>query len=157
MSRRPNPFITDEEKMAYLFPRILVSEELFYEGTPCWIWQKCLAGGGYGQFSALNKRMFAHREFYKLLVGEVPRGMQLDHLCRNRACCSPWHLEAVTQQENMLRGRAGCNNYEKTQCVRGHEFDEGNTMRVKRKTPSGGFVFNRQCKTCYSLRCKGKL
>ena len=67
----------------------------------CWIWRGKIAKTGYGVFCQHN----SHRRSYQLFVGEVPAGLSLDHLCRVRSCCNPFHLEPVTLQENLRRGR----------------------------------------------------
>lgn len=81
---------------------------------------------GYGRFG--DQR--AHRVSYEWEFGPIPDGLQIDHLCRNRACILPEHLEAVTQQENMRRGTLHL-VYEArrtaTHCVHGHAFDQANT------------------------------
>ncbi len=70
----------------------------------CWLWTGAL-NGGYGRIHHSPGRvLYTHRAAYELLVGPVPEGMDLDHLCRNRACCNPDHLEPVTRRENLLRG-----------------------------------------------------
>lgn len=71
--------------------------------THCWIWQGALSNKGYGQICTDRTRS-AHRVSYETFVGPVPLGMQLDHLCRNRACINPGHLEPVTAKENQQRG-----------------------------------------------------
>jgi hypothetical protein len=71
---------------------------------PCWLWTASTNVGGYGQFSLDNRPMTSHRFSYSSIVGEIPEGYFLDHLCRVRLCCNPTHLEPVTPQENTLRG-----------------------------------------------------
>ena len=90
-------------------------------GDDCWEWQASVRANGYGQFN-LNGAKKAHRVSYALLVGDIPNSLQLDHLCRNRRCVNPKHLEPVTQQENLRRGAAV-----RTACPQGHPWDEMNT------------------------------
>src|ERR1700761_4086461 len=77
--------------------------------TGCWEWMRSTNPGGYGQImltidgKKVSRR--THKLTYELLVGPVPEGMELDHLCRNRLCRNPTHLEPVTKQENIKRGR----------------------------------------------------
>ena len=72
----------------------------------CWIWRGCNSGNGYGKISVQGRMKMAHRHVYEVLVGPVPEGMVLDHLCRNRACVNPNHMEPVTIQVNTHRGEA---------------------------------------------------
>jgi hypothetical protein len=97
--------------------------------TGCWPWRGKMHPEGYGQISVNGRPEWAHRLAYSLLVGRIPEGLQIDHLCRNRACVNPAHLEPVTARENTLRGEgAGARNARKTHCVRGHEFTPENTV-----------------------------
>jgi hypothetical protein len=104
---------------------------------PCWLWTASLIPFGYGQFGAesgVNVR--AHRFAYELLVGPIPEGMQLDHLCRVRHCVNPDHLEPVTHKEHMRRSVRARRNH----CKYGHPFDQRNTSV---RTDGA-----RACKTC---------
>ena len=73
--------------------------------TGCWLWTGATVRG-YGQFWQGDRKILAHRFAYVNLVGLVPIGKELDHLCRVRCCCNPAHLEPVTRRENMLRAPA---------------------------------------------------
>lgn len=100
--------------------------------TPCWIWRGAKNQKGYGIVRVNRYKLStAHRVAYTVVHGDVPDGKQLDHLCRNRACCNPDHLEAVTSLENTRRGIASRRNMtisiaaESTECK--HEYtDTGN-------------------------------
>jgi hypothetical protein len=107
----------------------------------CWVWRGGLTGNGYGTFSIRrHKTVAAHVYSYVATVGAVPTGCELDHLCRNRACVNPEHLDPVTHRVNVLRGTAPpAVNAAKTHCVRGHEFTPENTRMKGRR---------RLCLTC---------
>lgn len=111
----------------------------------CWVWGGALNVNGYGAFRSSGKdprNIRAHRFAYEMLVGPIPDGMELDHLCRNRPCCNPAHLEPVTGRVNIMRGKgAPAENARKTHCPEGHEYTEENTYI----SPSDGW---RQCVAC---------
>lgn len=121
--------------------------------TGCWLWTGHTNGRGYGRAHINRKRTAViHRLIYELLVGKVPDGMVLDHLCKTTLCCNPKHLEVVTQRENVLRGLApltgGAAQAAKTHCPSGHTYDLTNTVYVRGR--SGGFY--RQCRACNNAR-----
>ena len=124
---------------------IKLSERIkFNEENTCWEWIGTLYNNGYGRISINNKSSYVHRLTYELYIGKIPTGKELDHLCRNRRCCNPEHLEAVTHRENIRRGKTGKHNSEKTHCKRGHPYTKENT-HIK---PNGW----RQCKLCTLIR-----
>lgn len=93
----------------------------------CWLWSGALDPCGYGRIARNGKEQKAHRVSYYLAKGPIPDGLELDHLCRVRACVNPDHLEAVTHKVNAQRGLAGAYLAERTHCPQGHPYDEENT------------------------------
>lgn len=112
------------------------------EASGCWAWIASLDSGYGVYFPAHTEKRRAHRVAYEALVGPVPAGLQLDHLCRNRSCVNPAHLEAVSGRMNVLRGKPSppLVNAQRTDCSRGHMLSGRNLYR----TPDG----RRHCKTC---------
>lgn len=108
----------------------------------CWVWVACTDTKGYGQFRLDGKMRNAHRVAYEMEVGPIPAGMQLDHICRNRSCVRPDHLEPVTPGENIRRGLSA--NARKTCCPAGHLY-AGENLRVE----SNG---SRACRMCRAER-----
>jgi hypothetical protein len=112
---------------------------------PCWLWTGARnVQTGYGVIRVDGKLKYAHRYVWESLVGPIPDGLHIDHLCINRPCVNPDHLEPVSVTENNRRQRyrAGppAENRKKTHCLRGHPFDEENTHR---RTDGG-----RRCRIC---------
>jgi hypothetical protein len=111
----------------------------------CWLWTASWTVHDYGHCSRKEDGVWrsrvAHKVAYEALVGPVPTGLVLDHLCRVRPCCNPLHLEAVTQRENVLRGAGlAAANALKTSCPAGHSYAD-----------SGVYVYpngKRKCRVC---------
>lgn len=107
----------------------------------CWIWNGAKTPGGYGAV-----RIAAHRIFYTIYKGQIPTKLQLDHLCKERMCVNPSHLEAVTQQINILRGNSISARYaQRTHCKMGHPLDG---IKMNKGQPS------RRCLVCHCERQK---
>ncbi|MDQ6875417.1 MAG: HNH endonuclease [Actinomycetota bacterium] len=108
----------------------------------CWLWQGSTTPV-YGIFFD-TVRYLAHRWAYESLIGPIPEGLQIDHLCRTPTCVNPWHMEPVSQRVNIMRSESfTAKAAQKTHCVNGHEFSEANTH--VRATASGR---ERRCRAC---------
>lgn len=118
-----------------LWNKVLVTES-------CWLWTGATDRNGYGLWSppkSSGLRMgVAHRFAYMALVGPIPEGLELDHLCRTKGCVNPSHLEPVTRQENMRRVR-----WTKTHCPNGHDLNADNNRYVR---PNG---HDYSCRACH--------
>ncbi|MFC8095360.1 HNH endonuclease signature motif containing protein [Streptomyces sp. NPDC057301] len=107
----------------------------------CWEWTGARTSKGYGSFWLDGRMQYAHRVAYESMRTPIPDGLVIDHLCRNRACVNPGHLEPVTNRTNILRGVSFCaTRARQTRCVHGHAFTAANTYRA----PNG----TRKCRTC---------
>lgn len=104
--------------------------------TGCWLWIGASAGQGYGRYTiGRGVEDYSHRVAYEAFKESIPASYEIDHLCKNRTCCNPSHLEAVTHLENVRRSpdteatrtAKGARNRTKTHCPQGHPYDEKNT------------------------------
>lgn len=129
-------------------PKPTLAERLWRksERSPdgCLVWTAYRDRRGYGKIAYNGGPVLVHRFAYELLVGPIPEGLELDHLCRNPSCWNPAHLEPVDHRTNVLRGVGPVvENARKTHCKHGHEFTPDNTVPQK-----GG----RDCRECRRLR-----
>ena len=129
--------------------RILKKRDGSQTRSKCWNWKgttfHSTSGARYGCFSYLEKSTLAHRFSYEAFIGKIPKGLTIDHLCRNTLCVNPKHLEAVTLKENILRGNGACaRNARKTHCPKGHPLSGKNLLNRRR-----GF---RECYGCDKIR-----
>ena len=140
--------------------KIQVSETLSWNGTPCWIWTAGLDISGYGELwigPGKSQEAKAHRVSREIFKGAIPQGLECDHLCRNRSCVNPDHIEPVTRQVNfqrgdqspLERGRALLQVRLKaiTHCPQGHEYTLANTHLKRGRARSC-----RQCARDYAKR-----
>lgn len=115
--------------------------------TGCWQWTSVIERNGYGRVTVNYKAHLVHRYVYEQLVGKIPHGMQIDHICKHRSCVNPAHMEAVPPAENNARSSSpSALNARKTACVRGHRFTPEN-IYIPPKTPN-----KRHCRACLKLR-----
>ena len=120
-----------------------------WKETVCWEWLGGKYPTGYGRFALGDKYVYAHRFAYESLIGTIPPGLPIDHLCRNRPCVNPAHMEPVTNKVNILRGQGwGAVHARATHCPQGHPYDLLNTLVDRR-----GY---RECKICRNARARAK-
>jgi hypothetical protein len=117
----------------------------------CWEWRGAHDTAGYARFHVdmRRRREGAHRFAYELLIGPIPEGLELDHLCRNKGCINPYHLEPVTRSVNVRRALAFNPRKHKTHCPQGHAL-AGENLYVyigRRKTAY-------LCKECRRIQCR---
>ena len=113
--------------------------------TGCWVWYGCMTKKGYGMIAvdAPGRKPFgtsAHRVFFIAECGAIPEGLVIDHLCLNKRCVNPSHLEPVTSAVNISRAHKGVPEKRLTHCARGHEVGPENTYYIK----DG----RRECRAC---------
>lgn len=124
-----------------------IASKIAVADSGCWQWTASISVDGYGRTTVNRRTAGAHRACYEILVGSIPVHLVIDHLCRNRRCVNPEHLEPVTRRENTLRGETNAAaNAAKTHCHNGHGFTIENT----RIDPQG----KRVCIECHRERTR---
>jgi hypothetical protein len=114
----------------------------------CWLWRGAFNTGGYGVLKMDKRMRIAHRVSWELLVGPIPDGLTIDHLCKVRACINPAHLEPVTSGENALRGDGPCAQNARLEfCIRGHPFTKTYVRKGHAK---------RACRICINASAKAR-
>jgi hypothetical protein len=117
----------------------------------CWLWTAAVDRYGYGRIAKRQHgHNLAHRFFFANLVGPLVEGLVIDHRCRTRSCCNPWHLEQVNPRENTRRGTSfSVRNAAKENCPRGHALSGSNLYR-----DSSG---KRHCRACWVVHKRAHL
>lgn len=152
--RQQSPKPTHSAIGRFLKKLLLGSQRLGLDGSPlspCWDWQGCTGPNGYGQFKVDGRRdstvrQGPHRFAYEYFTGPVPDGFEIHHICYNRRCVNPLHLEAVTHKANLLDNAAktfAARNASKTHCSHGHELAGENLYQYQGR---------RSCRACNARR-----
>ena len=121
----------------------------------CWLWTGTMPEHGYGAIYRSRQvgkgRMAAHRVAYEMFRGPIPHGLTIDHLCRNRRCVNPDHLEAVSLAVNVMRGEGACAKFARqSTCRRGHPYVVGSwRTQIDAKGRTG-----RRCRLCHRITNK---
>lgn len=114
------------------------------QSNGCWLWTGYLTNG-YGRFKIHGERIMAHRWIYEKEKGAIPEGYEIDHICRQRNCVNPEHLEIVTPRENMARSlNQGARALREDKCIHGHDYTVENTYYSPR-----GY---RRCRACMRIK-----
>lgn len=144
----------NHKQLQQFFSKVSINRKISWGSTPCWIWVGYINPAGYGNFRWKGASTLTHRLIYAWLIDPIPKGNKikaLDHLCRNRACCNPIHLELVPMRINVLRGIGPVpENARKTHCVHGHSLSGDNLIFRKEGSKSSFPV--RRCFICYKAK-----
>lgn len=135
-------------------PKIAAKLERYsVDSSGCWVFQAIALRKGYANISfrvdGKRYQVGAHRASYMIRSGEIPEGLVIDHVCRNRRCINPEHLRAVTSAVNAIENNVGPTavNARKTHCIRGHELSGDNTYLYRGM---------RKCRTCLQFISKNR-
>ena len=127
-----------------------VAARVSVDENGCWVCSYAPDTSGYPQVSYLSRMELTHRVMFVAAKGIIPSALQLDHLCRNRTCCNPDHLEAVLPRENTMRGETIiARNAAVTHCPRGHEYSADNAFPTDLKRGK-----QRRCRACHLEKSK---
>lgn len=118
----------------------------------CIIWSRALNSKGYGVLSDGGRQVYAHRWIYERAIGQIQEGLQIDHLCRNRACVNVAHLEPVTCRTNLMRGESfSAVHAARTACPKGHPYS-GSNLRVRKSGRRSCVACQREMDKAYQQR-----
>jgi hypothetical protein len=132
---KPIPSLTAQQERRF-WERVTGTQIDAGQTARCWEWTGRKNVGGYGSVSLNDREYPVHRVAYTILRGPIPDGLTLDHLCRNKACCNPAHLDPCTAVENAMRGdNPAAKNARKTHCAKGHELTRRTDDKRRRQCP----------------------
>lgn len=139
-------------KAKYTDPLQAIYDNIVIDDNGCWNWQRTKDSHGYGRTYVYGHNMPTHRASLLLHGQDLINGLDVDHLCRNKSCCNPEHLEQVTRQVNIQR--SFLNDYRKLPliqfCLRGHEFTPENTRTYMKRSGT----LRRKCVKCIRILSK---
>ncbi len=120
----------------------------FTVGDGCWEWTAAKTTAGYAELMVGSRMWYGHRLLHEMFIGPIPAGYEVDHLCRNRGCVRPDHLEAVPPHINNARSDSfSAVHARKSHCPQGHPYDEANTRMYRG---------SRRCRACSRARCRAR-
>lgn len=144
-----------------------IAERITIDENGCWIWNGAKIPAGYGHIRIKGRDKYTHIVMFELTKGDIPAGLELDHLCRNRACCNPEHLEAVTHKVNINRGSRNhgkrfrkiilVNGIPVPICKNGHLLTPDNVISENRGTKTRCLICRRKSKRESAKRIYDKL
>jgi predicted nucleic acid-binding Zn ribbon protein len=143
---RAIPYLTPKQEERF-WAKVAVP----YQPSCCWEWQSACHSTGYARLSIRGVCLLAYRVSYTLLIGRIPAGMTIDHLCRNRKCVNPDHLQPVSLANNIYRGyNPPAMARRQTHCKHGHAFTPENTH----VGISSNGKERRRCRKCDAEKCR---